>query len=235
LLVNKTNKNIGGKMKKISGTLMLLLAIVVLGVMVLPETYALFSGQHDFYDTTPIGNQVPCQKCHSDIYDELSQPGKVNLMHKTMGCDQCHVTAAPNSEGMYQGPGGQFHAAALVSCIDCHNRTLLYGTFDHLSIAGSGLGCLDCHKNPQSFPGNFSAVEIYSPDESHKNFAEGAGNSKLLKGENEACISCHTHVKVNITWTRPVFMTMNAAVNTNGSWSITNISAEGNATYKTSG
>lgn len=222
-------------MGKIFERFILLLVVVGLGIVVLPETYSLFSGQHDFYDTTASDNQVPCEKCHSDITAELSQPGKVNLIHKVMNCDQCHVTAAPNSEGLYQGPGGQFHAAATISCIDCHNRTMLYGTFDHSRIVGSGLGCLDCHKNPRSFPGNFSAVEIYSQEESHKSFAEEAGNSKLLKGANEACISCHTHVRVNITWTKATHMTMNAIVNTDGSWSITNISAEGNASYKTSG
>ena len=220
-------------MKKISERLVLLAAIIGLGIVVLPETYSMFAGQHNFYDTTTNGLQVPCKKCHSDIISELSQPGKVNLIHKVMDCDQCHVTAAPNSEGLYQGSGGQFHAAAVVACIDCHNRTWLSGTFDHSRIIGSGLGCLDCHKLPIS--DNFSAVEIYSQEESHRNFAEGASGSKLLKGANEACISCHTHVRVNITWTKAAYISMNVNVNTNGSWSITNISAEGNVSYKTSG
>lgn len=220
-------------MKKISGAF--LLTVVIFGIVALPETYALFYGQHDFYDTTMSGNQVHCEKCHADIANELSQPGKVNLIHKIVNCDQCHMTAAPNSEGLYQGPGEQFHAAATASCIDCHNKTLLYGTFDHNKIVGSGLGCLDCHNNPRSFPGSFSAVEIYSQDESHRTFAEGSGNSRLLKGANEACISCHTHVKVNITWTKPTYIVMNASIGTNGSWSVTNMSAEGNTTYVTSG
>lgn len=222
-------------MEKTFERVVLLLAIVGLGIVVLPETYSLFSGQHYFYDTTASGSQVPCEKCHSDITAELSRPGKVNLIHKVMNCDQCHVTAAPNSEGLYQGPGGQFHAAATISCLDCHNSTLLYGTFDHSRIVESGLECLDCHKDPMSLPGSFSAIEIYSQEESHKSFAEGAGDSKLLKGANEACISCHTHVRVNITWVKATHMTMNAIINTDGSWSITNISAEGNASYKTSG
>ncbi len=217
-------------MKKISGRLILLLAFV-LGIWALPETYSLFLGQHDFYDTSLKDNQVPCGKCHSDIAAELSRPGKVNLIHKVMNCDQCHMTAAPNSEGIFQGK--QFHAAATAACIDCHNSTLLYGTFDHSRIIGTGLGCLDCHKLP--IPGSFSAVEIFYPNESHKSFAESAGNSTLLKGANEACISCHTHIRTNITWTKYIFMTMNATVNTDGSWSINNISAEGNTSYKTSG
>lgn len=221
-------------MGKIFEIFILLLAVVGLGIIVLPETYSLFSGQHDFYDTTTSGI-IPCEKCHSDITAELSQPGNVNIIHKIMNCDQCHVTAAPNSEGLKQGPGGQFHAAATASCLDCHNKTLLYGTFDHSRIIGSGLGCQTCHRDPRSIPGSFSAVEIFSQEESHRNFADEAGNSKLLKGSNEACISCHTHVRVNITWTKATHMTMNAIVNTDGSWSVTNISAEGNASYKTSG
>src|SRR3972149_3112889 len=112
--------------------------IMVIGIGILPQTVALFAGQHDWYDTTQSGNQVPCEKCHSDINTELSQPGTTNAIHKVMGCEQCHVTAAPNSEGIFQGPGRQFHAAATAACIDCHNTTLLYGTFQHTPEGGRG-------------------------------------------------------------------------------------------------
>lgn len=212
--------------------ILLLIGILTIGVIALPETFSLFSGQHDWYDTIKNGNQVPCEKCHADIVGELSQPGKVNRIHKVMWCDQCHMTAAPNSEGLYQGSGGQFHAAATISCIDCHNTTLLYGTFDHSRIIGSGLNCMDCHERPIS---SFSAVSIYTgPEEVHKDFANGAKSSSLLKDRNEACISCHTHIKVNITWTRPVYMSFNATVD-NGTWLIHDFFGEGEYVTGTNG
>lgn len=209
-----------------------LLVVIILGIIVLPETYSLFAGQHDWYDTTQNGIQIPCGKCHSDITRELSQPGTVNIIHNIMGCEECHVTTAPKSEDFKQGPGGQFHAAAVASCIDCHNTTLLYGTFDHSKIINK-VGCQTCHSIPLA---SFSAVEIFTGEEEvHKDFANGAKNSSLLKDRNEACISCHTHVKVNIAWTKPVAMTMMATVNNNGSWSITNISSSGTTNYTTNG
>ena len=213
------------------------IAIMAIGIGVLPQTIAMFAGQHNWYDTTQP-NQIPCEKCHGDISAELSQPGTTNTMHRIMGCDQCHVTAAPNSEGLTRGPSGQFHAAATAACIDCHNATLLYGTFEHGPATGA-LGCLTCHKNPQSFPGNFSAVSILTgPEEVHKDFANQAINSKLLKGANEACISCHTHVRVNITWSRATYMEFSATENIIGGdrvWTVGNFGATGVNITKTSG
>jgi hypothetical protein len=211
-----------------------LLAVIALGVIILPETYALFSGQHNFYDTTQSGNQIPCEKCHSDILQELQQPGETNFVHLMgEGCLKCHITVAPNAEGLIQGPGGQFHAAATIACLDCHGATLPSGSEFH----GPGAQCLTCHKtSPFSVPvTSASALQIFLPNETHKSFAEGAINSSLLKGANEACVGCHTHISVNITWTKPYAMTMKANVNNNGTWSINNMSGSGNITSHTSG
>ena len=213
------------------------LAVMVIGVIVLPQTISLFAGQHNFYDT--ISNPttaVPCLKCHTDISDELQQPGTVNAIHNAMGCDQCHITAAPNSEGLRQRLN--FHAAATAACIDCHNATLLYGTFPH-SPNNTRLGCLTCHRNPRQIPGNFSALSIFSSTEVHNIFAFSARNSSLLKDANEACISCHTHVKVNIVWTRATTMVFEEAIkvdsNGNRTWIMSNLTATGVNITTTSG
>lgn len=212
------------------------IAIMAVGIGILPQTIAMFAGQHDWYDITQSSVKIPCEKCHSDISSELAQPGTTNSIHRVLGCDQCHITAAPNSEGSVQGT--QFHAAATAACIDCHNATLLYGTLTH-TPAITALGCLTCHKDPQNFPGNFSATAILNgPEEVHKAFANQATNSKLLKGANEACISCHTHVRVNITWDRATSMEFSATENVIGGnriWTIGNFSATGSNITKTSG
>lgn len=212
------------------------IAMITIGIIILPQTIAMFAGQHNWYDTTQVGNQVPCEKCHGDISVELSQPGVTNSIHRTMGCDQCHVTAAPNSEGARQGVN--FHAAASAACIDCHNTTLLFGTFPHGPEEGK-LGCLTCHRNPRAIPGNFSATAILNgPEEVHTAFANQAIGAKLLKGANEACISCHTHVRVNITWERATSMGFNATetvVGGIGTWNIGNFSATGSNITTTSG
>lgn len=195
------------------------IAILAVGIIILPQTTALFSGQHDWYDTTTSGNAVPCAKCHSDIMQELQQPGEVNRLHRQQvgdvsGCDACHMTTAPvTQEKLVQGPGGQFHAAAAPACLDCHNGT-----------GGGGI----------------SAREILTgSEEVHKPFANQSFNVRLLKGANEACISCHTHVRVNITWQRATTMTFNSTEdvlpNGNHTWIVNNFNATGVNVTKTSG
>lgn len=196
----------------------LVVAAISIGVIVLPQTIAMFAGQHDWYDTPLSGNQVPCAKCHADIFQELSQPGTVNTLHRsqsgdTTGCDACHITTSPVLEGLTQGPGGQFHAAASPACLDCH----------------SGKG-----------GGGLSALEIVNgTEEVHKAFVSQSEISKFLKGANEACISCHTHIGVNITWTKATTIEFNATetVISDGShsWTVGNFNAVGVNVTKTSG
>jgi len=142
----------------------------------------------------------------------------VNGLHRTQvgdttGCDSCHITTAPGIEGITQGPGGQFHAAASPACLDCH----------------SGRG-----------GGGRSALEIVNgTEEVHKAFVNESVRSRFLKGANEACISCHTHIGVNITWSRATTIEFNAAevVLSDGShsWTVDNFDATGVNITRTSG
>lgn len=193
------------------------IGIFAIGILVLPQTVALFAGQHNFYDTqATTGNDIPCEKCHADIISELSQPGYVNAVHKAQspdnGCGGCHIITPIRVEGLKQGPGGQFHASAAPACIDCHG--------------GSGPG--------------LDAREIFTgSEEVHKPFYNESNSSKFLKGANEACIGCHTHVGVNITWSKATTLEFNATEQTlaDGShtWSITDFRATGTNITKTSG
>jgi hypothetical protein len=204
---------------KVDSRIVLLgIAFVAIGMFILPETVAMFVGQHDFYDTTTAGNGVNCLKCHADVRDELNRPSNVNLLHRfgfndARMCEDCHMTTAPQGkEGLKQGPGGQFHAAAAPACLDCHGGT------------GPGLSALEI---------------ITGSEEVHKAFANESNKSKLLKGANEACISCHTHIGVNITWTKATTMEFDSKeiVLPDGShyWNITQFNATGVNVTKTSG
>lgn len=196
---------------------LLMIAIMALGIFVLPETIAMFTGQHDFYDTTLPGNGVNCLKCHADIRDELNRPSQVNTYHRfgfddARMCEACHMTTAPQLEGLVQGPGGQFHAAAAPACLDCHNGT------------GPGLGAQEI---------------VTGTEEVHKAFATESAKSNLLKGSNEACISCHTHIGVNITWTKATTIEFfsGEVVLPDGShyWNLSNFTATGVNVTKTTG
>lgn len=180
--------------------LLLGIAVLAIGIVVLPQTIAMFSGQHNFYDTLTIGGSgVPCEKCHADILAELQQPGQVNLAHATIsgtgtvrdGCESCHGTVAAGKEGLTQGPTGTFHAAIAPACLDCHGGGL---------TSGPGLNAMQI---------------VNGTDEVHKKFVNVSEQQLFLKGANEACIACHTHIMVNITWQRAVALEFNSTMGIN--------------------
>lgn len=190
------------------------IAIAAIGLVALPQTLALFAGQHNFYDNIGAGAAaIPCEKCHADVFSELSQPGSVNAVHLAQGCEGCHVTTAPTKEGLTQGGalGSDFHAAALPLCLDCH----------------SGTG-----------PGVDARSILNGSAEAHISFAGQANESLLLRGSNEACISCHTHVAVDINWTKAYKISFNAKENaTTGlhEWTVNNFATEGTVQIQTYG
>lgn len=215
------NRKIGGK--NVSNKLILVgIAIVAVGMFALPQTLALFSGQHNWYDTGAADlpeddKRVPCQKCHGDIQAELDQPGFPNQMHRGQSCVGCHM-AAPIRAGKTWGGAieNDFHAAAAPMCLDCHSGW----TTDARSIQNG-------------------------PEEVHKPFVNQANTTtnSMLKGANEACIGCHTHVAVNINWTKAYMMAFNVSeyvstdsngVTTHG-WTVGNFSVKGTAQMDTYG
>jgi hypothetical protein len=127
---------------------LLTVAICAIGIFALPGTVSLFSGQHSWYDLSAGQNEVPCEKCHGDIGDEM-QSGD-NGVHRNMTCALCHRTCfntvynpdtglyenAPSyiyasGEGNGSTAGKETHAAATVACMDCHGANDDAGVFDH--------------------------------------------------------------------------------------------------------
>ncbi|NJD76635.1 MAG: hypothetical protein FIB08_05990 [Candidatus Methanoperedens sp.] len=213
-------------------TLLIGIGILAVGLLALPQTLALFVGQHNWYDTTTVDNGVPCAKCHADVVQEIySTEGLAgdgtNGFHRAQstdgGCQACHMTTGPNEGGIDQanandaGTVDSFHAAAAPACIDCHD--------------GNGGG------------GNNALIGLTGADEVHKPFVEQANTTDVafLKGANEACIACHTHVAVDITWTKRTGMSLTAEETQPGgpgsahSWNVGNYVATGVATVLTEG
>ena len=52
-------------------------------------------------------------------------------------------------------------------------------------------------------------------------------NESLMEGANEACIACHTHVGVNITWTKNVVLDFDAEEDEDGIWTLSGWAATG--------
>jgi hypothetical protein len=217
---------------------LLVIAVAAIGIFALPSTVSLFAGQHTWYDLGAKGNDVPCEKCHADIADELGISGP----HKNMSCWYCHRTGNltgytyASGDGTASTPGQEVHAASTVECMECHE--------------GFGIGypdlssCTKCHWTPTpahptewfdepcgnchvEYTGetHFTSVleaggfnlTINQNDTgsaaAHKAFVDDAiNNSDIMGGANEACIACHTMIAVKINWTHARSMEFNVSI-----------------------
>ncbi|MCX9012540.1 MAG: hypothetical protein OIN66_15660 [Candidatus Methanoperedens sp.] len=195
---------------------LLTVAVAAVGLFAMPNSLSLFAGQHTFDN----GTSVRCEKCHQDIYDEMS-----------------------SASGQYGISTAHVNTPALKECKGCH-RT---GTIDSIPIAKFSNGtrdysgnfsqnvaekgahaavtmeCAGCHTG---VPGELLNVnEAHGPfyNESVTNTSALAGaknNGTILKGANEACVGCHTHTNINATWRRSVGMDLLVYENTSGLYTI---------------
>jgi hypothetical protein len=224
---------------------LLAIAIVAIGIFALPSTVSLLSGQHTWYDLSGEGNDLPCEKCHADINDEMISGD--NGVHTTLagpGCD-CHRVNATASRfgGNYASgdgegtstPGTDSHAAETISCMICHEQGATFAV---------GI-----------FAGGFNQTEVYDGVDSgqrqyYYNWSNGTGGeyaahnaflnqaikNDLMEDSNEACIACHTRVGVNITWTKNTVLEFTAGEDDLGNWTLTDFQATGdnvtNTNYK---
>ena len=208
---------------KSSSLILMGIAVVAVGMFALPSTVSLFSGQHQWYDISG-SNALPCKKCHADVYEELCSSGfhKWNGGNFSQGgsgtpddaaCYGCHRA---NSSVTYANigtsaaavtPGKQAHAASTVACMLCHQ-------FNASDAVGSSYWNKDLNvSNLSGFPAGgfanpYTGTVLYNYTNqthkggyaAHQKFIEDAINWSLMEDSNEACIACHTHVPVNITW-----------------------------------
>ncbi|MFP3909087.1 MAG: hypothetical protein ACLFVX_04430 [Archaeoglobaceae archaeon] len=128
------------------------LALVAIGFLALPSTVSLFAGQHYWYNLEGSGSDIPCKKCHADIYAEMDthvgpHSGETYIDsakyspggHQSMGnfpCFYCHTWYYTNNqhasvEGTTVVAGEEAHAASTVSCIACHRgQEEVYTTYE---------------------------------------------------------------------------------------------------------
>jgi hypothetical protein len=174
-------------------TLLLIMAVTVSGIFILPNSMALFSGQHTF---DKAGNSTICAKCHSDVVTEIQS----GYYHKSLiagspnDCMACHTASKISSTLIPLGNKSGNQTVDVSVGLDIANGrfTMANGT----NITGLNLHsavtveCVSCH-----YAVNFT-------DDAHKPFANNASSQGWLKGANAACVGCHTKTRVEMTWTR---------------------------------
>lgn len=175
-------------------TAMLTIALLAVGMYFLPATLSIFSGQHTFYD----GENVSCKKCHYDIYNEIYPSGEgAQPPHWSNGptCTGCHRTGGV--------VGGEFGMS-----IGYKETNVTSNPEAHAAVT---VECIFCH--------DLIEGEIKGSEEAHGAYYNATNQSSMLKGGNEACVGCHTHATLNVTWVRPSGYNMNADI-TGGYWNL---------------
>jgi len=244
------------------GIALLAIAVVAIGIFALPGTISMFGGQHNWYDVSPPGgNDVPCEKCHGDVADELGNSGP----HVNMKCWYCHRTGNLTGYTYASGDGGgaiageEAHAASTVECMACHE-----GFVDN---AQDVKNCLSCHFGATSVhpvewrdPSICGDCHVTGGGSAHGKSLEAGGfnltvnssdtgsaaahwafvndsihNSDLMEGANEACIACHTHVAIDINWTKEYNMALTATADHEGNWTVGDFKSEGTYNVTTYG
>ena len=182
---------------------------------------------------------------------------KVTSWYTTPGS---HGYLRPNLDGAGSeavNPGSSYHAASLVSCMECHGGTD-HGALGHYSRVlddEDDTSCGICHYGTSRWneldAGGFG-LTVLNPDdtgaaEAHNEFVKADdgltryGGSSLtndtaLYASNGACVACHTHVKVDITYTKPDTLAFEVDMTgTNSIEVLTNFSANGEAVSHSSG
>jgi len=128
---------------------------------------------------------------------------------QSLDCDECHIVSDLG------GSPGAGHAARLVDCAICHNKTLFesaggagrpYMNWAHSPGPGNptsgllfeyGMDCPDCHTPTGDI--DWCYDEIIDPTAAHYNFYMNSVNDTTLLGGSESCVGCHTHVEFNFT------------------------------------
>ena len=157
--------------------ILLYLAMMVVGVYAMPNTVALFAGQHSFYS----GAGLSCDTCHSDVMAQLqSSAGNAYEKHRVAAGNYNYTTYLTLGGKAYNGSaitdyddnvwnwtgnawqfGGEFKNVSLDTntdgtingaeiCMLCHNATLT-GSTAHTGIIVRVCDDDRCHGNRKYF------------------------------------------------------------------------------------
>lgn len=171
--------------------IILYVAFMALGLYAMPQTVALFAGQHTYYS----GASVECEKCHSDILAEIEPSGYVYEKHREAAGNINYTTYLSLGGTDYSGGvitaydgtnwtwntslkawqyGSQLRNISLDRnnnggidgaeiCMLCHNASLA-GSSDHTGIIVRGCDDDMCHGNRNNISNSPALFNKTSPD-----------------------------------------------------------------------
>jgi hypothetical protein len=123
-------------------------------------------------------------------------------------------------------PGSEYHAASLVSCLECHGGSEPLGHYSRVLDGQATASCEQCHYGSTNRwtelgAGGFGLLggSDTGEKEAHKEFQmTNDGITRQKSGvSNGACVSCHTHVAVDITYIKPTTYGLTVGFGADGS------------------
>ncbi len=229
--------------------ILLSVAVLAIGLFVLPQTMAMFVGQHTWFSVKTADSQyVMCQKCHvNEVAEWRANTGAHANYSADLGggcfCHQINETALAaygltesNALGAYgfnftnwrwnytNTTGGRAGGAP-----EWYNTTSgawqwgwRPGTGNVSPHAAVIIDCVDCHWNEMQ--------QINNPKSAHFAFWNQTNtatkSADVNTDNNTVCMACHTHTHLNITWKRIEGLTIiadhtNASLSGAAAWNLT--------------
>jgi hypothetical protein len=218
---------------------LLIIAVIVLGIYILPSAVAKYTGSHTWeFNRTGGVTSIECGRCHIYIVNEINSSNTVDTMW-------AHRNASTNSS--YVGPGGIINISYQPTgslydvCWMCHitEDNAVQGT--HTKVVTRVCTDVDCHGN---YTGNYTVWgepirnvtgRISSPADGHSNFYvpltawnSTIGNEDVLGSVYDqgyiSCLACHTHVGLDLNLTRPQKLSLwMELISVTTGWNATNL------------
>ena len=190
--------------------LLLVIAFTTLGVVVLPQTVSLFAGEHYWYDLSGNTSDVPCEKCHADVMDEMEALAGPHMGESGYSdtatrfkCEYCHRTFPINyytkdwlprhiNQSIKNAYSYTYGSVSSVKTVNPSNPEVVTGHFvqpGKEAHAASTVPCLYCHSgggywSPHA-AGNRNCFDSgCHPEERH-------GHDKPEYFDVEDCWNCH--------------------------------------------
>ena len=205
--------------------LILAVAIIAIGLFILPSTLSMFIGQHTWFSVkSPDDMEALCAKCHQPEVDEWEANIAAGGAHATFdtvypnqsGCTICHQVNATalgvyglnvSSLASYSFEDFTQEGLTNTSNAAAFNDSWRTQNTPHAAIK---VDCADCHYN--------ASVQLSNPDSAHSEFYNQSSASTT---DSAACIGCHTMTDMNITWYKFGGLNINATINaTTENWEI---------------
>jgi hypothetical protein len=200
---------------------MMLLALLVLGIYVLPSVTARFAGSHTMEVNTTLGGpqKMKCGQCHQYIVDELNA---------TNASD--YVT-------------GQHMAAALVAtpedvCVFCHtSSTGIAGAHTQVTVKPC-TEATSCHgQNVSDYKKNVTG-RLGDDSDAHSAWYNAMTTAtdptnRWTDAGAYTCLGCHTHMGVSFNITRPDEYQLNLTVTYTGAVTVDDLWINTSSTNET--